>query len=307
MSFSALLMPKFSSRLQKHITDVDLDVLSRVPATRLAEKALPHIGLIELVSAEDFSSLYDALYVSMFPHEPERERSDLIVRRLHDEFANARNGLAPYRIVGIRDKKGSAIGAAQFSVLMLKGAEDEELAVPYLQYIYVRQENRRQDMAEILHTLVLAVTTEDGRRRGIGRVPFTLFETEPSSHGLTEAARLNATKRAIIHTKAGAIAIMLRRKSDTTLVTPHVQPGLEVSDPPISLVWAIRPSPAQHLQSADTIDINRIGRTLIDAYYQSLKDEGFPERNIYLAKGIVVERCVDSEFLTMPLCDVVVH
>lgn len=305
MSLCEILTAKFSRRLQQHVSNVDLDVLSRVPAARLAERALPHIGLIELVSAEDFTNLYDALYISMFPHEPERERSDLIVERLRDEFANSRDGLAPYRIIGIRDRKGTAIGAAQFSVLMLQG--NKELAVPYLQYIYVRQENRRQDMAEILHTLVLAVTTKDARRRGIRSVPFTLFETEPSSHGNTEAARSNATKRAIIHTKAGAIAIMLRRKSDTMLITPHVQPGLEVSDPPISLVWAIRPSPALSSQPDNTIDIDSIGRTLIDAYYQSLKDEGFPERNICLAERMVVERCTDSEFLTMALCDVVVH
>lgn len=303
MSLHTLLSPRLSQRLRQHISDVDLDGICRVTAARLAAKAMPHIGLIELVAAHDFAALYDALYISMFPHAPERERSELIVDRLRKDFANQRDGLAPYRVIGIRDKDGTAIGAAQFSVLMLEA----ERAVPYLQYIYVRHQNRRQDMAEILHTMVLAVATADAARHGIHNVPFTLFETEPSSHGDTEAARSNATKRAIIHTKAGAIAIMLRRKSDLMLITPHVQPGLEVSAPPLSLVWAIRWSPALTLQPDLTVDINGIGHNLISAYYQSLKDEGFPEHNICLAERMVVERCAGSEFLTMPICDVVVR
>lgn len=294
---SSLLDP----RLSVHIQGIDLDTLSRIPTTRFAEKALPNIGLVELVSGDVFSTLYNDLYVSMFPHQPERESSDLIVDRLHKEFANQRDELAPYRVLGIRDHEGKGIGAAQFSVLLLSDARH---AVPYLQYIYVRQQNRRQDMADLLHTLILAVATADGLKHGNRTVPFTLFETEPAGHGRNDKDRANATQRAMIHTKAGAVALMLRRSSDGALLSPHVQPGLEIEDPPLSLVWAIRQSPATKLAD-ESSDMSELGLSLVAAYYQSLRDEGFPEANIALAQDIVAKRCQGCEFVLMPLEDVV--
>ena len=299
---STSLASKLSQRLADHVKDVDLNLLSRLPESRFAESALPNIGLIELVFAEDFASTYDALYVSMFPHQGERERSDLITVRLQQELAGQRQNLAPYRIVGIRDHDGKAIGAAQFSVLLLPGGE---YAVPYLQYLYVRTENRRQDMAEVLHTMILAVATADAKVHDHRRVPFTLFETEPAGHGEDDASRAVATQRAMIHTKAGAVAIMLRSASDGALSSPHVQPGLEPSDPPLSLVWAIRRSPAMSAQDTDAVDIRDIGHGLIAAYYQSLRDEGFPESNIRRAETIVADRCKDRELILMALSEVV--
>lgn len=293
------LASKLTERLANHISDVDVQALSRISADRLREKALPNIGTIELVSAEDFANLYDDLYVSMFPRQPERERSDLIVDRLRKEFNGQRKGLAPYRIVGIRDHDGAAVGAAQFSVLLLPGGKH---AVPYLQYVYVRQQNRRQDMAEVLHTMILAVATADAATHGDRDVPLTLFETEPAGHGEDETSRSVATQRTKIHMKGGAEAMMLRRRSDHKLISPHVQPGLEKDDPPLSLVWAIRPSPKR---TEGGIDIAEIGPSLTAAYYQSIRDEGFPENNIQLAESIVAERCIDCDFITMPLCDVV--
>jgi len=296
------LLLKLSKRLASHVKDVELGPLSRIPEERLAEKAIPNIGLVELVSAEDFATLYDALYTSMFPHRQERERSDLITDRLEKEFTGQRHGLAPYRIIGIRDHDGKAIGAAQFSVLLLPGGE---YAVPYLQYLYVRAENRRQDMAEVLHTMILAVATADGKANGNRTVPFTLFETEPAGHGDDDTSRAVATQRAMIHTKAGARATMLRRQSDGVLSSPHVQPGLEVDDPPLSLVWVIRSSPALDAQGVCVVDIKDVGRDLIAAYYQSLRDEGFPESNIRLAESIVADRCADHDFILMALSEVV--
>lgn len=291
-----MLASKLSKRLANHLLGIDIQRYSRVSPSRLAESALPKIGLIELVSAEDFSQLYDELYTAMFPHQGERERSSLIVERLQKEFAGCRQNLAPYRIIGIRDYEGKAIGAAQFSVLLLAG---NKYAVPYVQYIYVREKNRRQDMAELLHTLTLAVATADAAQR---TVPFELFETEPPNHGDDENRKTNATQRALIHAKAGAIAIMLRRPNDGALISPHVQPGLEIGDPPLSLVWAIRPSPATTDKNTDIVEL---GLTLVAAYYQSLRDEGFPEANIRVAEEIVARRCTDCAFVTMSLNDVV--
>lgn len=288
------------ARLMAHIKGIDLGALSRIPVTRFAEKSLPNIGLIELVSGDAFSTIYNDLYVSMFPHQPERERSDLIIERLYKEFSDQREGLAPYRVLGIRDHEGKGICAAQFSVLLLS---DTKYAVPYLQYIYVRERNRRQDMADLLHTLILAVSTADATVHNNRMVPFTLFETEPAGHGKTEKDRANATQRAMIHTKAGAVALMLRSK-DGSLLSPHVQPGLEVNDPPLSLVWAIRKSPGTTLaeESPETKDI---GLSLIAAYYQSIRDEGFPKANIALAESIVAKRCEGCDFILTPLSDVV--
>lgn len=293
----ALLDPK----LFVHIQGISLEALSRIPTSRFAKRSLPNVGLIELVSAENFSAVYDDLYVSMFPHQPEREASNLIVDRLREEFMNQRERLAPYRVIGIRDHEGKGICAAQFSVLLLA---DGKYAVPYLQYIYVRQQNRRQDMADLLHTLILAVSTADAIRHGNRAVPFTLFETEPAGHGNSDKDRANATQRAMIHTKAGAVAIMLRRNDDGTLFSPHVQPGLEIEDPPLSLVWAIRKSPGMTLADASP-EMNDIGLSLIAAYYQSLRDEGFPEANIALAEKIVARRCESCDFISMPLGDVI--
>ena len=293
------LSSKFTSGLAEHLTGINVYEFCRISASRVAQTALPHIGKIELVSAESFAKLYNELYISSFPLRPERERSDLIIDRLKKELAGEREQLAPYRIIGILDHDGKAIGAAQFSVLLLLG---QRYAVPYLQYLYVRRENRRQDMAEVLHTMTLAVSTADAKKNGDREVPFKLFETEPPGHGENEAHRAVATQRAIIHTKAGGVAIMLCRENDSALISPHVQPGLEDHDPPLSLVWVIRPSPAMPEHS---VDIDEIGPSLIAAYYQSLRDEGFPEANIQLAEQMVAQRSTGCKFVSMSLMDVV--
>jgi hypothetical protein len=299
MKMNTLQSHRFDARLWTMINGIQLQDLSRVPSDRLQERAIPNIGLIELVSAENFEESYSSLYTTMF-HGGERERPDLIVQRLKDDFAGHRSGLAPYRIVGIRDPKGEAVGAAQFSVLMLKGGR---YAVPYVQYIYVRTENRRQDMSEVLHTMVLAVATADANTTGEGRiVPFTLFETEPPNHGLTQSDQANATERTTIHARSGSKAVMLRTSgSDASeVISGHVQPGLELEDKPITLIWAIRPSPA----STGNYDIDEVGRALVAAYYRSIRDEGFPEKNIALAERISSRRMEGREFFEMPLGDV---
>lgn len=301
MAATSDISSKLSQKLSNHIRDIDLERLSRIPITRFVDKSLPNIGLIELVSAEAFETVYNHLYISMFPHQLERERSDLITDRLRKEFANQRPNLAPYRIIGIRDHDGNGICAAQFSVLLLP---DGKYAIPYLQYIYVRLQNRRQDMADLLHTLILAVSEADAANYGDRSVPFTLFETEPAGHGNDDESRAVATQRAMIHTRAGAVALMLRRKNDESLLSPHVQPGLEVGDPPLSLIWAIRKSPGVRL-SEESPEISHIGRSLVAAYYQSIRDEGFPEANIRLAETIVEKRCEGCDFILMPLQDVV--
>jgi hypothetical protein len=294
----------FDSRLHALIKDIDLQTLSRVPSSRLSERALPNIGRIELVSGSAFNNDYDPLYTTMF-HGGERERSDLIVQRLEDDFAGRREGLFPYRIVGIRDPRGEAVGAAQFSVLFLASEAGERYAVPYLQYIYVRAQNRRQDMSEVLHTMVLAVATAEAKLADNGdrSVPFTLFETEPPGHGSTAASQTNATERTSIHSKSGARAVMLRPQgaSDATdAISGHVQPGLEPEDSPITLIWAIRPSPLPNMN----YDIQQCGEALAAAYYHSIRDEGFPEKNIALAESMLAKRAKGREWFEMPLSGV---
>lgn len=341
----SIFHPYLSPSLASHLSSIPIDTLSRTPPPRLTTTALPNISLIELVSADNFTTLYDDLYKASFPRRAERENSDLIVRRLAAQSAGTRTGLAPYRIVGIRDHQGQAIGAAQFSVLPLPPTHRRDnheasrlssqshnthsdthsdthththsdtanananptpasYAVPYLQYIYVRPSSRRQDMSEVLHTMVLAVASADAVKTisspSPRTVPFTLFETEPPDHGHDATSRAYAKERSKIHTSTGGVAVVLRRKSDGKILSAHVQPGLENGDPPLTLVWVIRQSP----NPQRPYDIKSIGRDLVAAYYQSLRDEGFPEDNIRLAERIVEERCQDSEFHAMPLADV---
>jgi len=86
-------------------------------------------------------------------------------------------------------------------------------------------------------------------------------------------------------------------------ISPHVQPGLEVGEPPLSLVWAIRRSPRLGREWR----IEEVGRDLMKAYYQSLRDEGFPEKNIRLAESMVEERCKGSEWRLLPLDQATFH
>ncbi|ETI25874.1 hypothetical protein G647_02651 [Cladophialophora carrionii CBS 160.54] len=356
--FTPYLTPSLSSHLSNLPPTISVDSLSRTAPTRLQRTALPHIGTIELVSSADFEKLYDPLYTASFPRGTERERSDLIVERLAAQARGERAGLAPYRIVGIRDHAGEAIGAAQFSVLPVpprragqgqgqppaegQGQEtvgstsDEEtssrrsisstvnFAVPYLQYIYVRAQNRRQDMSEVLHAMVLAVASADaavmeledgassrGAESLVRTVPFTLFETEPPDHGDDHASRAYALERSKIHTSSGGVALVLRRpkrcegrshQGEDDILSAHVQPGLEPADPPLTLVWVIRPSPTS---TPDQVyDLTSMGTALIAAYYQSLRDEGFPEKNIRLAERILEQRCKGSTFELVPLAEV---
>jgi hypothetical protein len=289
---------KLSTALRTHLKGIDVQALSRIDTSRLASRAIPNIGSIELVDSNDFIQKYDALYINAFPKQAERERSDLISARLAAQFAGERNGLAPYRIVGIRDFADEAVGAAQFSVLPLKGGT---FAVPYLQYIYVRSENRRQDMSEVLHTMILAIAAADAARMGNRTVPLTLFETEPPGYGEDEESRAFSVTRAQVHAKGGAVAVVLR--GDGEDVSPHVQPGLEVGDSPLSLCWAVRRSPVLR---ADW-NIEDLGSDLMKAYYRSFRDEGFPEENIRLAEGMVEERCKGREWILMPLDQVRFH
>ena len=307
------LASKLTPQLAQHLSGIDLQTLSRIDAARLSRRALPNIGAIELVSSADFAPVYDELYVKMFPKRAERERSDLIVARLEAQGKGEREGLAPYRVVGIRDERGEAIGAAQFSVLPL-GGKGEGLAVPYLQYVYVREENRRQDMSEVLHAVVLGVAVADAREMSGGdgerSVPLTLFETEPPGHGDDEEERAFSTARAMVHTNGGAVAVVLVRKDagdeggGEEVRSPHVQPGLEEGAPPLSLVWAVR---RRRGPLGQGWRIEEVGRELVRAYYRSLRDEGFPEENIRLAEGMVEERCEGCEWRLVPLDEVTFH
>lgn len=334
--FTPYLSPSLKSLLSNLPPSIPLDTLSRTPPSRLEKTALPNIGTIELVSSADFETLYDPLYVSSFPRRTERERSDLIIVRLAEQAQGERKGLAPYRIVGIRDPNAEVIGAAQFSVLPVpprrrntvgdgaKGAVDQseqdpslKFAVPYLQYIYVRVQNRRQDMSEVLHTMVLAIAGADaammeiedgsaslGPESSMRSVPLTLYETEPPDHGDDHASRAYALERSKIHTSSGGMALVLRRSKpdEDEILSAHVQPGLEPADPPLTLVWMIRRSPTS--EPDKDYDLTRLGKALVAAYYQSLRDEGFPEKNIALAERIVGARVKGSTFALMPLADV---
>jgi hypothetical protein len=295
---ASIFEPKLSPALRTCLEGIDLQALSRIDAARLASRALPNIGSIELVDSHDFAKKYDALYTQEFPKQAERERSVLIITRLAAQFAGERQGLAPYRIVGIRDARGEAIGAAQFSILPLRGGV---FAVPYLQYIYVRAKNRRQDMSEVLHTMTVAVAVADAREMGSRSVPFTLFETEPPGYGDDEEGRAFSVMRAQVHTKGGAVAVVLEKDGEE--ISPHVQPGLEVGDPPLSLIWAVRQSPMPGMDWK----IDALGPDLVAAYYQSLRDEGFPEKNIRLAESVVEKMCLGSKWKLIPLDQVQFH
>jgi hypothetical protein len=283
---------KLAPILRAHLEGIDIQALSRTDVSRLASSAIPNIGSIELVTSNDFEEKYKSLYLQSFPIPAERERTEFICARLNAHFAGEREGLAPYRIVGIRDAKGEAIGASQFAILLLKGGR---YAVPYLQYLYVRSENRRQDMSEVLHTMTFAVTAAVAREMGNRIVPFTLFEMEPSGHGDEEESRAFSVVRSQIHTRGGAVAVVLKR--DGQDISPHVQPGLEVGAPPVSLVWAVRPSNVPKASWR----IEDIGEDLIAAYYQCLRDEGLPEENIILAESIFDKRYIGSTWALVPL------
>lgn len=254
-----------------------------------------------------FTTVYDALYTTSFPHSAERERSDLIAARLQAQSRGARPDLAPYRLIGLRDADGLAIGAAHISILPVPvPGGGVGLAVPYLQYIYVRASSRRQDMSEVLHALVLGVATADADAAKYQRsVPFTLFETEPAGHGADERSRAFASARAGIHGRSGGEALMLVRRGRegggvvVVVVSPHVQPGLEVGEPVVRLLWVVRPSPLEGSSGRYNVDV--LGRGLLGAYYQSLRDEGFPEENIREAERVVDGLCEGCVFRLMPL------
>lgn len=293
---SSILDQKFTPVMRQHIRGVDLQSLSRIDEARLATKAMPNIGSIELVTSNSFAELYDSLYVKSFSKRTERERSDLIIQRLAKEEAGDRLAVAPYRLIGLKDAAGAAIGAAHISVLPLPGGQ---FAVPYLQYIYVRPESRRLDMSEVLHTMVLGVAAADAAKEG-RTVPFTLFETEPRGHGDDDLSRAFSHSRAQIHDKTGGVGLVLIRDKDGKELSAHVQPGLEEGDPPLTMIWVIRQSPAP----GRSYDIQALGSDLLAAYYQSLRDEGFPEHNIRTAEEIVQKRCIGSVFQLMPLAEI---
>lgn len=288
---SSILERKLTAGIREHVRGMDLQSLSRIDENRLASKAMNHMGSVELVTSEAFAGLYNPLYVHSFPKREERENSNLIIERLAKQDSGQRSGYAPYRIIGIRDHLGAPIGAAHISVLPIPGGQ---FAVPYLQYIYVRAENRRQDMSEVMHTMVLAVSAADAADHN-RTVPFTFFETERRGHGDDEESRRFSHSRTEIHDKSGGVALMFIR--DGEVLSAHVQPGLEEGDPPITLIWVIRPSPAQ----GRPYDIQALARGLIAAYYQSLRDEGFPEHNIHMAEEIVEGRLKGGTFCLVPL------
>ncbi|EME49072.1 hypothetical protein DOTSEDRAFT_67950, partial [Dothistroma septosporum NZE10] len=298
---SGVLSSVLDCGLRALIQHIDLTPLSRISPKRLAKTALPHLGCVELVSGSAYESDYDELYRSNF-QGGERERSELIVARLMDDTLDKRKDLTPFRVLGLRDPTRSAIGAAHFSVLFF---EKNDHAVPYLQYIYIRPENRRQDLSELLHTLVVAVTMalaiESGSIDAV-KVPFTLCETEPAVRRDGAPQRAYAVNRSQIHSKSGSQALMLRRKADGRVISAHVQPGLDVHEPPLTYIWALRANPAVELAFEGG---GGMGKSLISAYYQSLIDEGFPRENIAQAKRLAEARQQDdAEFCLLPLSEI---
>lgn len=302
---STLLTPLLTPALAHLLAPIPLSPLSRLPASRLHTTALPHIHTIELVSSSAFATAYAPLYTSLF-HGGERERPDLIVARLQDDAEGKRKGLAPYRVIGLRGTSGDPLGAAQFSVLHLS---DQGEVVPYLQYIYIDPAHRRQDLSELLHTLVLAVARAEGPGRAESKVPFTLFETEPPAHGDDVGARNTASERITIHARTGCLALMLRRNISTTssdssasgYLSAHVQPGLEPDDPPLTLIWVIRPNPAHR---DEVLHVNKLGPVVLAAVYSSFRDEEFPEANIALAERMAAARRTGAEFCLLELGEV---
>ncbi|KAL5397064.1 hypothetical protein PMIN02_002658 [Paraphaeosphaeria minitans] len=305
--FFELLAPLLAPTLQHLLAPINLSPLSRLPPSRLLATARPHIHTIELVSPSAFATDYAPLYTSLF-HGGERERPDLIVERLQQDAEEKRTALSPYRVVGLRGERGKVLGAAQFSVLLLDLAHDAEevRAVPYLQYIYIHPSHRRQDLSELLHTLVLAVSMASSPNPSKAKVPFTLFETEPPTHGDDAAARKTALERTSIHTRSGSMALMLCKPpilpdGPPVYISAHVQPGLEPEDPPLTLIWVIRPNPAHH---GETIDFNKLGPLVLAAVYRSFRDEAFPEANIALAEEITGKRRAGADFCLMELAEV---
>jgi len=65
----------------------------------------------------------------------------------------------------------------------------------------------------------------------------------------------------------------------------------------------LRPSPVPGVEWR----IEQLGKDLIAAYYQSLRDEGFPEENIRLAESMVEERCIGTDWRLLPLNEVKCH
>ncbi|KXT08304.1 hypothetical protein AC579_2472 [Pseudocercospora musae] len=297
-NLTQLLTPKFDENLHHHLRGIDLARISRLSIERLKENALPVIGLIESVNGPIFDSHYKPLYLANF-HGAEREHPDLIVNRLNEEQSQRRPHNFPYWVIGVRDKSGQAAAAAQFSIF-LRGWH----AIPYLQYIYVRPQSRRKDLSEVLHTMVLAIAQADAAKRSIDtapQIPFTLCETTPAIRGSNAETKAAAAERVQVHAKSGSQALMVRRKEHCRILTAHCQPGLETGEPPLTLIWVLRANPASPL----TIANENLGKNIIASYYQSLRDEGFPEENIALAESLVEHRLsLDHEFCLIPLHEV---
>ncbi|KAI5371064.1 hypothetical protein Slin15195_G019370 [Septoria linicola] len=285
-----LLKPLLDASLASIIEEVCFSTLSRVSASRLRASAIPHIGQIELVDSTAFQHEYSRLYTANFSGH-EREHPSHICERLEDQFAGRREGFAPYYIIGIRDADGTAIAAAQFSVLLPDSTRD---VIPYLQYIYVRPQNRAQLLSEVLHTLVLAVAVAVTFARRddsqLPHVPFTICETQPE-----------ALERSKIHSKSGSQALMLKRRADGRILSAHIQPGLEPEDPPTTLVWLLRRCPGSESSSCS----DELGRALVAAYFDSLREEGIPGKNVDEAESILEARYEqDCMFCQIPLSDV---
>ncbi|KXS96206.1 hypothetical protein AC578_2823 [Pseudocercospora eumusae] len=282
-NLTQLLTPKFEDKLHRHLAGINLACISRLSTQRLKENALPAIGLIESVTGPVFERHYKPLYLANF-HGAEREHPDLIVNRLNEKHSQRRRHKFPYWIIGIRDKSGHAAAAAQFSIF-LRGRH----AIPYLQYIYVRPQSRRKDLSEVLHTMVLAIAQADAAKHGTDpapQIPFTLCESAPAIHGSDAETKAAAAERLRIHAKSGSQALM---------------PGLEIGESPLTLLWVLRANPASPLTIAD----ENLGKSIIASYYQSLRDEGFPEENIALAESLVEGRLsLDHEFCLIPLHEV---
>ncbi|EME87532.1 uncharacterized protein MYCFIDRAFT_212924 [Pseudocercospora fijiensis CIRAD86] len=297
-SISELLTAKFDGALIGYLRGIDIACVSRLSTQRLKQNALPAIGLIESVTGPIFESHYTPLYLANF-HGAEREHPDLIINRLNERHSQRRRHDFPYWVIGVRDPSGQAAAAAQFSVF-LQGRH----AIPYLQYIYVRPQSRRKDLSEVLHTITLAVAMAEAAIHhpdAPPQVPFTLCETKPAVHGSNAETKAAAAERVSIHAKSGSQALMVRRKGHCRILTAHCQPGLENGQPPLTLIWVLRPNPASPLTIAD----ENLGKSIIASYYQNLRNEGFPEENIALAESLVEGRLeLDHEFCLIPLDEV---
>ena len=232
---------------------------------------------------------------------------------LRDQYGDSR-----FFHLAITDPSDHVIAQSQFSVTPVG---QDGIAV-YLQYIIVVDaptlsllypavyshsplELRNRGLATLFYALQFTLAQAHGKRLNRTRLIGTFCESEMKGQASDPVQIKFTYNRLIAHSRSGAKIMMLVRKADGRLWTPHCQPRLSAGQRRIILHLLVNFAPSTLRHTSDTVRRNEELNTeeeellqasrIVDAYLDNFLYENFDAKEVEDVRRFVRKRFEQSK------------